>query len=365
MTRFPRLFPRPLRLRLGAAAALVLGLAGVAQGQSTAFAPQGSPGPDTMALKGLEIVRRTSAFVGPDVPDATKRYAGNNLACTDCHLQAGTQRFALPLYGLRDLFPHYNARTGDAISLADRVNACFTRSLNGKAMPEDAPEMKALVAYLDYLSTGMSNGKIPPDQGAGHISWLTRPADPKRGEPIYAATCAMCHGKKGEGIRWSAVVKDRGYMIPPLWGKDSFNDGAGMARLITMANFVHSNMPHGTDYWSPNLKVDEAWDVAAYVLSQPRPKKKGLDKDFPDLLLKPVDVPYGPYADEFSEEEHKFGPFGPIARRIVALKNEARLKARQKEIQELQNAQRQQQQQQAPQDLTPQPGAAQQPTGLQ
>ena len=83
-------------------------------------------------------------------------------------------------------------------------------------------------------------------------------------------------------------------MIPPLWGPDSFNDGAGMARLITIANFVHFNMPHGSDYLDPRLATEDAWDVAAYVASQPRPSRAGFDHDFPDLLQKPVDTPYGP-----------------------------------------------------------------------
>ena len=103
-----------------------------------------------------------------------------------------------------------------------------------------------------------------------------------------------------------------GYLMPPLWGPDSFNDGAGMARLITIANFVHFNMPHGTDYLDPRLSVDDAWDVGAFVLSHPRPQKSGLDKDFPDLLTKPVDTPYGPYADGFPQHQHRFGPFAPI-----------------------------------------------------
>jgi thiosulfate dehydrogenase len=101
-------------------------------------------------------------------------------------------------------------------------------------------------------------------------------------------------------------------MVPPLWGSDSFNDGAGMARLITAANFVHFNMPHGTDYLNPQLTVEQAWDVAAYMISQPRPAKAGLDKDFRDLLTKPVDAPYGPYADGFDQQQHMYGPFGPI-----------------------------------------------------
>jgi len=111
-------------------------------------------------------------------------------------------------------------------------------------------------------------------------------------------------------------------MMPPLWGNDSFNDGAGMARLITAANFLHFNMPHGVDYLNPLLSPEQAWDIAAYVLSQPRPRKAGLDKDFPDLLEKPVDAPYGPYADGFSEQQHKYGPFAPIRAAIARLKAE-------------------------------------------
>src|SRR5258707_11544297 len=112
-------------------------------------------------------------------------------------------------------------------------------------------------------------------------------------------------------------------MVPPLWGNDSFNDGAGMARLITAANFIHFNMPHGTDYLNPQLTPEDAWDVAAYMVSQPRPHKANLDKDFPGHLLeKPVDAPYGPYADNFSVEQHKYGPFAPIRAAIARLKAE-------------------------------------------
>src|SRR5438552_18792666 len=113
-----------------------------------------------------------------------------------------------------------------------------------------------------------------------------------------------------------------GYMVPPLWGGDSFNDGAGMARLITAANLLHFNMPHGVDYLNPQLSPEQAWDIAAYVISQPRPHKAGLDKDFPDLLENPVHAPYGPYADGFGEQQHKYGPFAPIRAAIAKLKAE-------------------------------------------
>jgi thiosulfate dehydrogenase len=108
-------------------------------------------------------------------------------------------------------------------------------------------------------------------------------------------------------------------MVPPLWGSDSFNDGAGMSRLITAANFLHFNMPNGTSYVDPRLSPDDAWDVAAFVVAQPRPHKAALDKDFRNLIQKPVDVPYGPYADSFSERQHKYGPFAPIREMLKRL----------------------------------------------
>jgi thiosulfate dehydrogenase len=93
-----------------------------------------------------------------------------------------------------------------------------------------------------------------------------------------------------------------------------------MARIITFANFIHFNMPHGIDYLNPQISVENAWDIAAFVLSHPRPQLADSEHDFPNLLLKPVDAPYGPYADHFSKNQHKYGPFGPIRAEIERLK---------------------------------------------
>jgi thiosulfate dehydrogenase len=182
--------------------------------------------------------------------------------------------------------------------------------------------MQAIVAYIKFLSSGVPAGQQLPGLGAGKMPELSRAADPKRGHMIYARLCADCHNTDGSGQRRSIPSSDLGYMIPPLWGADSFNDGAGMARLITIANFVNFNMPHGTDYLDPRLTTEGAWDVAAHVVSQPRPSRAGFDHDFPDLLEKPVDTPYGPYADTFSEEQHKYGPFAPIRAEIRRLRQE-------------------------------------------
>lgn len=148
---------------------------------------------------------------------------------------------------------------------------------------------------------------------------LNRAADPDRGRRIFADACRPCHRSDGAGLPRDPQALSLGYAAPPLWGDDSFNDGAGMAQLLTMANFVHSNMPAGADYLNPKLSTQDAWDVAAFVESQPRPHKAGLDHDFPDLLLKPVDAPHGLYADGFDAAQHKFGPFAPIRAEIARL----------------------------------------------
>ena len=281
---------------------------------------------DTYGLQvreGRDLVTATYAYIGPNVPDTSKRYAGNNLACANCHLQAGTKKFGLPLFGLYGDFPQYSARSGGEISIEDRINSCMTRSMNGRPLPNDAPEMQAFVAYIKFLSTGVAPDQRLPGLGAGRMPELNRPANPTRGEPHYARNCAPCHGNNGSGVRGSIAGSDLGYVMPPLWGADTFNDGAGMARIITFANFIHFNMPHGADYLNPQISVENAWDIAAFVLSHPRPRLAGDEHDFPNLLMKPVDTPYGPYADHFSERQHKYGPFGPIRAQIEGLQRKA------------------------------------------
>ena len=160
--------------------------------------------------------------------------------------------------------------------------------------------MQALVAYIKFLSTGVPPGRSCPASAPARCRSSIAPPIPRAARRSTPRACAACHNTDGSGIRRSLPTTDLGYMVPPLWGADSFNDGAGMARLITAANFIHFNMPHGADYLNPQLSPEQAWDVAAYMISQPRPHKAGLDKDFPDLLEKPVDAPYGPYADGFA-----------------------------------------------------------------
>jgi thiosulfate dehydrogenase len=269
---------------------------------------------------GRELTVATYAHLGPEVADPAKRFAGSNLSCQSCHLEGGTKKFGLPFIGVFADFPQYRAREGEVGSLEDRVNGCMTRSLNGRALPVDSAEMKAFMAYIKFLSTGRPIGAKTPGRGSGDMPPLTRAADPTIGAKVFAQNCAACHGADGLGKRAGTAGDAKGYTFPPLWGDDSFNDGAGMARLISAANFIHSNMPNGTTYAQPVLSVEDAWDVAAYVESMARPQKPDLDKDFPVRTEKPVDAAYGPYIDGFSPEQHRYGPFQPIRDKLKAMK---------------------------------------------
>jgi thiosulfate dehydrogenase len=134
-----------------------------------------------------------------------------------------------------------------------------------------------------------------------------RAASVDAGGQVFKDRCAICHGADGSGLL-AAADRRRGYVFPPLWGPDSFNDGAGMHRVLTAARFIKARMPLG----EATLTDDQAFDVAAFINAQPRPAMPNLERDYPDRSTKPVDNAYGPFADPFPVEQHRFGPFQPI-----------------------------------------------------
>lgn len=78
------------------------------------------------------------------------------------------------------------------------------------------------------------------------------------------------------------------------------------------AGFIKGNMPSGTTHANMVLTDDQAFDVAAYINSQPRPEKPNLEADFPARKNKPVDSAFPPYTPGFTAEQHKYGPWKPI-----------------------------------------------------
>jgi thiosulfate dehydrogenase len=181
--------------------------------------------------------------------------------------------------------------------------------MNGRKIPLESNAMKAMVAYMEWLGDDLPKELEAYYKGYAPIRLPERAVDLEAGKVVYTRECALCHGQDGMGI----PGPEKGYLYPPLWGADSFNDGAGMHRVITAAEFIRGNMPFGmATRDNPKLTDEEAYDVAGYINSFERPHKNGTENDYPDLTLKPVSTSYGPWVDDFSATEHKFGPFQPI-----------------------------------------------------
>lgn len=220
--------------------------------------PWTHPNPQSIPAGKLGESIRMGRNIILDTPKYASAYVGNKMKCADCHLKEGTQSYASPLAGLTTIFPAFTKRDGRVITIERRIQECFERSENGTPPPSESPQMVAIVAYMNWLSGGIPMGSTVKGRG---LLWLQSPPhiDPAAGAKLYAQRCAACHGTNGKGFAGT---------FPALWGPDAFNDGAGMSHVQKMAAFVKANMPQN----SPgSLTVQQAYDVAAFVTSQPRP----------------------------------------------------------------------------------------------
>ncbi len=288
---------------------------------SSALAPALAPAASGPAVAteeyGRRLIAQTAELLGPDQPDANLRYINSRLNCGSCHLATGTEPGTLTLLQVTEHYPRFSGRVGAMTDIEDRINECMQRSMNGTPLPMDGAEMIAMAAYLRSLGAqyeAMGAGQKAPVEPVA-FNAPSRKADVGAGQDVFAERCSICHGEDGAGLL-AAEDARKGYLFPPVWGPDSFNNGAGMHRVLTAARFIKARMPLG----EPDLTDDEAFDVAAYINNQPRPEMPNLEKDYPDLSVKQIDSPYGPFADDFPIEQHRFGPFPPIAAYYEALK---------------------------------------------
>lgn len=258
---------------------------------------------------GRELIRNTSYYFGPKGFIAK---ISNGMNCQNCHLDAGTRPFANPFAAVNSTYPRFRERSGKTESIEFRINDCFERSLDGTKPDNNGEEMKAMVAYIKWVGKNVPAGYRPKGSSIEILPYLNRSADTNNGKIIYQLKCSRCHGVNGEGV---ALPDSGNYKYPPLWQNGSYNVSAGMFTLSKLAGFIKNNMPYGeATIENPGLTNDQAWDVAAYVNSRPR-HQKFFTNDWPDISKKPVDYPFGPYSDTFSEIQHKYGPFEPIIKR--------------------------------------------------
>lgn len=255
---------------------------------------------------GRELIAHTAKYLGPKGKVSS---ISNGMNCQNCHLKAGTKPFGNNYAAVTSTYPKYRARSGTVESIEKRINDCIERSLNGEMLAENSVEMRAMIAWFHWLGKDVKKGIVPKGTGITTLPFLARPADPGKGKLVYEKHCLVCHGREGAGLKHPDSVE---WYYPPLAGADSYNVGAGLFRLSRMAGYVKNNMPYGTTFENPVLTDEEAWDVAAYINSLPRPVRD-FTHDWPDLSAKPFDHPFGPYADSFPETQHKLGPFAEIA----------------------------------------------------
>ena len=218
---------------------------------------------------GYQLIVHTQEFAAP--------YVGNRLTCANCHLDAGLDPNSSSFVGLSRAYPEYRARTGRVVTLADRINECFERSLNGKPIPSDSHKLRAIVDYIEWLSKDVPAGSRMAWRGIPRIQ-APKPPDATNGAKVFTSRCAFCHGADGQGTM----------AAPAVWGPQSYNIGAEMARIPVAASFIKSNMPR-TRGWA--LSDQDAYDVAAYINSQPRPDFPDKGNDWPKGG-KPADAPY-------------------------------------------------------------------------
>ncbi|MEP6690386.1 MAG: c-type cytochrome [Gemmatimonadaceae bacterium] len=244
--------------------------------QAPVAAPLRVPADSEIPAGPLGVSIRRGRALLLDTRDSLPRNVGNALRCASCHLDGGMRAWSSPWIGVYARFPQYRSRSASVNVLEDRINDCFERSMNGTALSATSREMRDIVAYMAFLSRGIPVGGEVEGQGFAKLTPVA--GDSTRGARLFGATCAVCHGAAGEGTR----------VAPPVWGNGSYNIGAGMARARTAAAFIRRNMP----YDKPGTLSDaDAFDLAAYIDSRPRPDLPGKERDWPNGDA-PPDVAY-------------------------------------------------------------------------
>lgn len=236
-----------------------------------------------LVLYGKRLLNETARLL----PD----HVGDKLNCNSCHLGEGKVNYSAPYINTINDYPTFKPRAGKVIDIVQRINGCFQRSMNGKPLAPESREMQAMIAYMDWLRNGVPKGDRVKVVNAGPIDMSLVP-DPVRGEQIYARECATCHGANGEGMKDQAG----NFIFPPLWGDESFNIGAGMARTYKAAAFVKYSMPMSINQKHPLgqggvLSDQDAVDVSEFFTHQPRPGFAKTAGDWPNQP-KPKDARY-------------------------------------------------------------------------
>jgi len=231
-----------------------------APAKTIAFTP---PSEDTIPNSPLGDMIRFGKDVFVDTQRYAKPYVGNGMNCVNCHLDAGRQANSAPLWAAYVAYPAFRAKNQQINTFYERLEGCFRYSMNGRMPPADSAVIVGLVSYSYWLATGAPVGAHLAGRGYPAVPQPPLSSDKARGAKVYETHCAACHGADGAGLKAGGV-----YTFPALWGRASYNAGAGMHRDATAAAFIKANMPLGQ---GNTLTDQEAWDVATFMNGHPRP----------------------------------------------------------------------------------------------
>lgn len=261
---------------------------------------------------GRALMLRTAYYIGPD--GVNGHYTGNKMNCTNCHRDAGTRPYAFNLVNSFKEYPQYRAREGRILSLAERINNCVMRPNLGRPLPLDGREMISIMSYLKWLSDSASVNSHTKGLKNMEVNFPNRAASSDQGEKLYAQHCERCHAANGEG---QMQFDQATYTYPPLWGPKAYRQGSSMHRVVKLAQWLVANMPFDkVAHNKPFLTDAQALDLAAFInddKKHPRPSKGITEVQYPHADEKAIDYDKGPFNDPFSETQHKYGPYKPIA----------------------------------------------------
>ena len=264
--------------------------------------------------KAIDILTRTSEFMGKNAPNPQKRFSHNNLNCTNCHKAGpsglpGTEPYSMPWVNVLNDYPKFDPKSMKMINLEERVIGMFGK---GKVqLTADTEEVKLVMTYLKWLNEKAKPGHTMSGTGLKHIS-LKKAADPQAGKKLYNEKCQSCHGSQGLGIKHPDFLKGKGYIYPPVAGEDSYDDGGHVYMIPTLASIIYVNMPLGlATPENPSLSIEEAYDIAAYINHdlerRHHPNRKTM---YPEALFRP-DAFVIPEMFDNDQERYLKAKFGP------------------------------------------------------
>ena len=273
----------------GDAAAVGAAAAPVTTGAVASTGTQGFVPPDARQIPQTpmgDVIRRGEQIFLQTGTHAAG-FVGNHLNCVNCHLDAGRKAQSAPLWGAYPLYPAYRSKTKHVDTFSERLRGCFTYSMNGKAPDPGDEVLVALEAYAYWMAQGAPVGQKLPGAGYGKVAAPAQVPSYQRGQAVFTAQCALCHGADGQGQRSGEVQ-----VFPPLWGNRSYNWGAGMHEVDKAAAFIQANMPLGR---GGTLSAQDAWDVSTYINSQQRPQDPRFTQDVATTREQFHNSPYSLY----------------------------------------------------------------------